>query len=162
MMNMRRGRRVTSSPLTQGTITSEFGRLCGLGARNIGMAVSSSMSNAPPFVSPIKARSTFAVNRDAMVMSAEVALRFVLMVGTSRPSSVRCFSEPSSKPIMLTWTLAPARIHGRSLSAKKTSPLSLMRFNVSRFAPPRIPCVASRPARLQSACSISSRAFSNQ
>ena len=35
-------------------------------------------------------------------------------------------------------------------SEKDVASLFLMRLRTSRFAPPRIPCVASKPARLQS------------
>ena len=75
-------------------------------------------------------------------------LRLGLIRSTGLPSSNRLLSAPASKPIMLTCTVAPARIQSRSLTAKKMSPVSLMRFKTSRFAPPRIPWVASKPARL--------------
>ena len=63
------------------------------------------------------------------------------------PSRTRPASSPSSKPIMETCTLAPSRTQSRSLSAKKMSPVLLDPLQHFAVAPPRMPCVASSPAR---------------
>ena len=146
MIHILRGRRVTSSPLIHGTITSELGRPWGLGAQSISKATASGMSKAPPFVSPMKDNPTFAASGLAVVVLA-VERRLAWIAATGLLSKMRSACEPLSNPIMETWTFAPSRIQSRSLSAKKMSPVVLICSSTLRFAPPRMPCVASKPAR---------------
>ena len=162
MMNISRGRRVRSRPLTHGTITSAFGRpFTFVGCLSIARASSPAMSNAPPFVSPMKDTPRFSDRTRACVTSTPV-VKLLLITSTGCPSSVRCSSDPSSCATIETRTAAPSTTHGSSDHAMKMSPPSLTRSSVVRFAPPRMEIVARRLARLASPPTIWRRASSCQ
>ena len=128
---------------------------------SIWAATSALMSNAPPFVSPMKDRPAFSGSRRATVRSS-AAVRFAFILAATCPSSSRVVSAPPSNPTIETRTAAPSRIHGRSLHAQKMSPVSLIRSSTLRFAPPRMAWVANSPARFAFPAAICARARSNQ
>lgn len=102
----------------------------------------SSTSNGAFCATPMNPNPQFAVSLRDFDRSAPVD-SCVVMFATRSPSRVFVASVPMSKPIIETCTDAPSRIQFRSLSPKKMSPVSLIRSNAVRFAPPRIPCVAN-------------------
>ena len=161
MIQMPRGRPAMSSPFIHGRTTSALLRPSGLGDASSRRAVPASMSNGPPLVSPMNEMPRFSRSWRALVRSRP-ELRSALIAATGPPFSVRSGWEPSSWPTKLMCTFAPARTQGSSAYAKKTSPVFLIRSRTRRFAPPRMPWVASSPARPRRWASICALAFSCQ
>ncbi len=161
IIHIERERLVKSRPFAHGTTTSEFGCPCGFGEWSNSIAAESGMSKAPPFVSPMNEMRELSLSLRAVVVSV-LPPRFALIFATGEPSNRRTVSAPSSNPTIETWTFAPSRTQSRSLTAKKMSPVFLILLSTSRFAPPRIPCVASKPTRCTFFRSIICRPFSNQ
>jgi hypothetical protein len=124
-------------------------------------AISAVISKAPPLVSPMKEMPRFSPKRCILVRSRS-PVKLGLIACTGVPSNTRYVSLPSSNPTMDTRTAAPSSIQGRSLHAIKILPVCLICSNTRRFAPARIACVASKPARFTCPRTIKMRARSNQ
>lgn len=130
MIHLLRKFPVISDAFLTGLITSLFGLLLGLlvSSKKI-RAVFSSTSNGPTLLIPWKDSWRFSFNFFANVRFVE-EVKSELIAVTRRPSRMRCFSVPSSKPIMETLTAAPFKIQGRSLQAMKMSPVCLILFKI--------------------------------
>ena len=157
-----RGPWFRSMPLKYGRSTSLLGWPFGFrGSANHSCAFCAGMSKGPAGVTPMNESPRFSDSRRACVTSM-AAVKLLLIMATGRPSSSRGFSEPASNPTIETCTVAPSNTQSRSDCAQKMSPVSLIRANTLRLAPPRIPCVANNPALFAFPATICARAFSNQ
>jgi len=145
-----------------------------LGSASQSLTWSNGRPNGPAGVIPMKLIPRLGVN-GAASRASDPAVREGEIFATGLPSRIGRAASPRRptsfdgrrpsipvKPTIEMWTLAPSRIQSRSLTAKKISPDSLMRLGTSRFAPPRMPCVASSPARRIFPASMRAQAFSNQ